>query len=99
MHVHILRITIIYFDCKNIKGNVYLIFFPSINFVEGFFLSGAGDVRRASYDITTTNAEHYNGPISRSVSDSYSVTGANNKVLTHFFHLLLICTHNLLMLL
>ncbi|KAG7238337.1 hypothetical protein INR49_031053 [Caranx melampygus] len=42
---------------------------------------GAGAVRRASYDVTSTNAEHYNGAISRSVSDSYSysVTAANSK--------------------
>ncbi|XP_056250928.1 serine/threonine-protein kinase Nek4 isoform X1 [Seriola aureovittata] len=37
---------------------------------------GVGAVRRASYDVTSTNAEHYNVPISRSVSDS--IAGANS---------------------
>ncbi|XP_071349793.1 serine/threonine-protein kinase Nek4 isoform X2 [Trachinotus anak] len=38
---------------------------------------GLGAVRRASYDVTSTNAEHYNAPFTRSVSDS--ITGANSK--------------------
>uniref|UniRef100_A0A3B4T5I8 non-specific serine/threonine protein kinase n=1 Tax=Seriola dumerili TaxID=41447 RepID=A0A3B4T5I8_SERDU len=37
---------------------------------------GVGAVRRASYDVTSTNAEHYNVPITRSVSDS--IAGANS---------------------
>ncbi|XP_029358901.1 serine/threonine-protein kinase Nek4 isoform X2 [Echeneis naucrates] len=38
---------------------------------------GVGAVRRTSYDVTSTKAEHYNVPITRSVSDS--LTGVNIK--------------------
>uniref|UniRef100_UPI003AB0CE9F serine/threonine-protein kinase Nek4 n=1 Tax=Centroberyx gerrardi TaxID=166262 RepID=UPI003AB0CE9F len=38
---------------------------------------GVSAVRRASYDVTSSKAEHHNAPVVRSVSDS--ITEANNK--------------------
>ncbi|KAF0035112.1 hypothetical protein F2P81_012870 [Scophthalmus maximus] len=39
---------------------------------------GVDAVRRASYDVTSTKAEHYNAPVSRSASDT--MAGTNRKV-------------------
>ncbi|AWP03084.1 putative serine/threonine-protein kinase Nek4 [Scophthalmus maximus] len=38
---------------------------------------GVDAVRRASYDVTSTKAEHYNAPVSRSASDT--MAGTNRK--------------------
>lgn len=46
--------------------------------------TGVSVVRRASYDVTSTTDEHYNVPVTRSVSDNIIET--NSKVLTPCFY-------------